>query len=92
MADPDFNAWLSAYRQAITAKIDAHNTENNLVSEFNARGWSGNIDEADIIGTNAGITGTEISDAIGSTAAVETLMGQGHRTNFAKMYKRGIAV
>ena len=88
MADPAKDKFVTALRAQTTAMWDAQNAAELLVEEFNARGWSGNISDADISGDNYDVTAQAVSDYIGSVAAVQTLLTQGHATNFAKMIRR----
>ena len=88
MADPAKDKFVTALRAQTTAMWDAQNAAELLVEEFNARGWSGNISDADIDGDNYDVSAQTVSDAIGSVAAFQTLMGQGHATNLSKMIKR----
>ena len=67
---------------------DAQNAAELLVEEYNARGLSGQVVAGDIDDQNYDVTPQQVSDLIGSIAAIQTLMGQGHATNFARCIKR----
>jgi len=88
MANPAIDKLVTAMRVQATALWDAQNAAEVLVEEFNAKGLSGQITDTDIDGDNYDVTPQNISDLIGSVAAIQTLMGQGHATNFAKCIKR----
>jgi hypothetical protein len=89
MADEaDKNQWASEFRREATQFSETLSRLNELVEEFNARGWSGDVDQADLTGENADITPQQISDAVGTVAAVDALWEQGHKTNFYHLYRR----
>lgn len=73
----DFAAMLEAYDNLVAKQ-----------AEFNARGWSGDIDTDDLSANNYDITPQDFSDALGSVSAITTLMSSGHLTNVSKMVKR----
>lgn len=88
MANPAIDKLVTALRAQATAIWDAQNAAELLVEEFNARGLSGAVVAADIDDQNYDVTPQQVSDLIGSIAAIQTLMGQGHATNFARCIKR----
>ena len=88
MANPAIDKLVTALRTQATAIWDAQNAAELLVEEYNARGLSGQIVAGDIDDQNYDVTPQLVSDALGTVTAVEGLMGQGHRTNVAKVIKR----
>lgn len=88
MATPSIDKLVTAMREQATALWDAQNAAETLVEEFNAKGLSGQITDEDINGDNYDLTAQNVSDFIGSVAAITTLFGQGHATNISKMIKR----
>lgn len=88
MANPAIDKLITALRAQATAIWDAQNAAELLVEEFNARGLSGQVVAGDIDDQNYDVTPQQVSDLIGSIAAIQTLMGQGHATNFARCIKR----
>lgn len=88
MANPAIDKLVTAMREQATALWDAQNAAEVLVEEFNAKGLSGAITNEDINGENYDVTAQNVSDFIGSVAAITTLFGEGHATNLSKMIKR----
>jgi lauroyl/myristoyl acyltransferase len=88
MANPAIDKLVTAMREQATALWDAQNAAEVLVEEFNAKGLSGAITNEDINGENYDVTAQNVSDFIGSVAAITTLFGAGHATNLSKMIKR----
>ena len=88
MANPAIDKLVTALPVQATAIWDAQGSAEILVEEFNARGLSGQVVAADIDDQNYDVTPQMVSDLIGSIAAIQTLMGQGHATNFARCIKR----
>jgi hypothetical protein len=82
------NSWAYAYREAVTRFMTAWEDMENLQAEFDARGFSGNITDDDLVGANAGFTYTLLANALGSHGAVETVMAAGHGTNFQSIRVR----
>lgn len=88
MANPAIDKLVTALRTQATAIWDAQNAAELLVEEYNARGLSGQVVAGDIDDQNYDVTPQQVSDLIGLIAAIQTLMGQGHATNFARCIKR----
>ena len=84
----DKDLYTTEVRQEINTFWGSYQRLLTLSDEFSARGWSGNVVDADLSDQNYDITAQILSDALGSIAAVDTLMDGGHKTNFSKMLKR----
>ena len=82
------DAFVSALRVQFAAWWATTQTLLAQKAEENARGWSGDITTEDIAANNYDLVTQDVSDALGSIDAIETLLGQGHATNITKMIKR----
>ena len=88
MADAAKDKFTTGLRAKTTTLWDLANDLFTDADEFAARGWSGNVTDADISDQNYDITAADLSNVLGTVDAIKTLFSQGHSTNLAKVIKR----
>jgi hypothetical protein len=82
------NSLVLAYREGVTEMLRGWEKMQNAETEFMQRGFSGAIEDDDLVGANAGFTYLLIANSIGSHPAVKALMDAGHGTNFQSIRVR----
>jgi hypothetical protein len=77
--------WITRWRQATTAWLQALNTLQALGEQYQALDYGNALSEEDFVGANADIVQADLVAAVGSVQTLTTTFEQGHNTNLYKM-------